>query len=67
MTDVENIFYSPTCYIDGTRRMYWFHLPDLTGFIPVMRVVYQIDMRDIGTVSFKTEKDDKNHNLRLIN
>ena len=64
MTDVENIFYSPTCYIDGTRRMYWFHLPDLTGFIPVMRVVYQIDMRDIGTVSFKTEK---NHNLRLIN
>ena len=47
--------------------MYWFHLPDLTGFIPVMRVVYQIDMGDIGTVSFKTEKDDKNHNLRLIN
>ena len=44
--------------------MYWFHLPDLTGVIPVMRVVYKIDMGDIGTVSFKTEK---NHNLRLIN
>ena len=34
--------------------MYWFHFPDLTGVIPVMRVVHQIDMGDIETVSFKT-------------
>ena len=33
-----------TWYTGGTRRMYWFRLPDLTGVIPVMRVVYQIDM-----------------------
>ena len=44
--------------------MYWFQLSDLTGFIPVMPVVYQIDRGDIETVSLKTEK---NHNLRLIN
>ena len=44
--------------------MYWFYLPDLTGFIPVMPVAYQIDRGHIETVSFKTEK---NHNLRLIN
>ena len=33
----------PTWYTGGTRRMYWFYLPDLTGFIPVMPVAYQID------------------------
>ena len=45
--------------------MYWFHLPDLTGVIPVTRVVYQIDMGDIGTVSFKTEKDEKKSQLKI--
>ena len=44
----------PTWYTGGTRRMYWFYLPDLTGFIPVMPVAYQIDRGDIETVSFKT-------------